>query len=330
MSPFRTGPGKGGLKRWRGARVALSAGVLAWACLVPVAARGVERDEADVMGDVTLLPALNVSADRIDDFGFRVSASYDARRSRGFRRVYTPVVDVLLPNTPASRAGLRPGDRIVSSDRQPTASGTFSIRKWRRIQEEKWASVAAGANSATWTLEVEDPRGTLRTLHLRVPTPAPRWGGETWAAPDERSPAVVREPGPLAERAREVLDHGIWVILRQSYVRGLELGSHANTPYFLAHQWTLSHGGVGHRMYVSQERGRTDIVLEVIVNEASAKLSSHAPNAAPVSTMASPTTVFANRLRGRWKRRGRWAAGRNRKYRWSRLGRNSIARWISG
>lgn len=114
-----------------------------------------EAEADDVMGDVTLLPALNASAGRIEDFGFRVSPGYEPARSSFFNRVYTPVVDVVLPNTAASRAGLEPGDRIVSSDGAPTASGSFSLKKWRRIQESKWAAVARGDSDVTWTLLVE-------------------------------------------------------------------------------------------------------------------------------------------------------------------------------
>jgi hypothetical protein len=251
----------------------------------------------DVMGDVTLLPAFDASAGRIEDFGFRVSPAYEPSRSSFFKRVYTPVVDVVLPNTAASRAGLEPGDRIVSSDGTPTASGSFSIKKWRRIQESKWASVARGESDVTWTLVVESATTRKRrTLHLRIPTPPPHWGDAVWRTP-ERRPAIVAEPGLLAERARLVLDNGIWVLLRRSYLNGLELPVDATQPYFLCHQWTLWSGSTGHRIYVSQQRGRTDIILEAISTEASATLSSNAATATPGPTLASPTTIFARESR---------------------------------
>ncbi|ATC65275.1 hypothetical protein CMV30_15695 [Nibricoccus aquaticus] len=251
----------------------------------------------DIMGDVTLLPALNASAGRIEDFGFRVSPAYEPARSTFFNRVYTPVVDVVLPNTAASRAGLEPGDRIVSSDGAPTASGSFSLKKWRRIQETKWAAVARGENDVTWTLVVESATTQKRrTLHLRIPTPPPRWGDTVWRAPDRR-PALIPEPGPLADRARLILDHGIHVLLRRSYLNGLQLPVDANQPYFLCHQWTLWSDSVGHRIYVSQQRGRTDIILEAISAEASADLSANAATATPGRPISSPTTIFARESR---------------------------------
>jgi hypothetical protein len=256
-----------------------------------------EADADDVMGDVTLLPALNASAGRIEDFGFRVSPGYEPARSSFFNRVYTPVVDVVLPNTAASRAGLEPGDRIVSSDGASTASGSFSLKKWRRIQESKWAAVARGDSDVTWTLVVESATTQKRrTLHLRVPTPPPRWGDAVWRTPN-RPPVSVPEPGPLADRARLILDNGIHVLLRRSYLNGLQLPVDSTQPYFLCHQWTLWSGSAGHRFYVSQQRGRTDIILEAISAEASAELSANAATATPGRPISSPTTIFARESR---------------------------------
>jgi hypothetical protein len=256
-----------------------------------------EADADDVMGDVTLLPALNASAGRIEDFGFRVSPAYDPARSSFFNRVYAPVVDVVLPNTAASRAGLEPGDRIVSSDGAPAASGSFSLKKWRRIQESKWAAVARGDSDVTWTLVVESATTQKRrTLHLRIPTPPPRWGDAVWRTPN-RPPASVTEPGPLADRARLVLDNGIHVLLRRSYLNGLQLPVDATQPYFLCHQWTLWSGSAGHRIYVSQQRGRTDIILEAISAEAAATFSENAATATPGRPISSPTTIFARESR---------------------------------
>jgi len=256
-----------------------------------------EADADDIIGDVTLLPALNASAGRIEDFGFRVSPAYEPARSSFFNRVYMPVVDVVLPNTAASRAGLEPGDRIVSSDGAPATSGSFSLKKWRRIQESKWAAVARGDSDVTWTLVVESATTQKRrTLHLRIPTPPPRWGDAVWRTPT-RPPASVPEPGPLADRARLVLDNGIHVLLRRSYLNGLQLPVDATQPYFLCHQWTLLSGSAGHRIYVSQQRGRTDIILEAISAEASADLSANAATATPGRPISSPTTIFARESR---------------------------------
>jgi hypothetical protein len=256
-----------------------------------------ETEADDAIGDVTLLPPLEASAGRIEDFGFRVSPAYDPARSALFKRVYSPVVDVVLPNTAAARAGMKPGDRIVSADGEPTASRTFSIKKWRRIQEAKWAEVAAGAKNVAWTLEAEDfVTRDRRTLVLRIPTPAPHWGGARWQKPD-RPPAVVVEAGPLAERAARVLENGIWILLRRSYVLGLDLPVSETRPFFLCYQWTLQSESGGHRIYVSQQRGRTDIILEAISAEAGAELSKTAATSAPVPTLASATTVFARESR---------------------------------
>ncbi len=255
--------------------------------------RGAEAGAEDEMGDVTKLAAFSVNGERLEDFGFRVSRGYDAERSGRFWPVSTPVVDALLPNTAATKAGLRPGDRIISSDGQSTAGSVFSSSKWRRIQEKKWAEVAAGKKNVTWTLEVETA-GTKerRTLKLVVPTPSPHWGASVWSAPEDRRPATVPETGPLAERAKQVLDNGIWILLRASYVRGFDLPISAQQPYFLAYEWMLLGGGGAHFIYVSQQRGRTDIILEVISKHGAMQVSTVAP-AAATGTLASPTTVFA-------------------------------------
>ena len=255
--------------------------------------RGAEAEPENEIGDVTKMAAFSVNGERLEDFGFRVSRGYDAERSGRFWPVSTPVVDVLLPNTAATKAGMRPGDRIVSSDGQSTAGSIFSANKWRRIQEKKWAEVAAGKKNVTWTLEVETA-GTKerRTLKLVVPTPSPHWGASVWSAPEDRRPATVPEAGPLAERAKQILDHGIWILLRASYVRGFDLPISAQRPYFLAYEWMLPGGGGAHFIYVSQQRGRTDIIFEVISIHGAMQASTVAP-AAATGTLASPTTVFA-------------------------------------
>lgn len=244
--------------------------------------------------DVTIMDEFKVSAERIEDFGFRVSPWYDPKRSALLWHVFTPAVDVLLPNTAAAKAGMRVGDRIVSSDGKSTASGSFSIRKWRRLQEAKWAAFAAGKKEVTWVLGVEsEGTGEFRRLELKIPTASPRWGAEVWRRPEGRPPAAVTEPGPLAARAEDVLENGIGVLLRGSYIRGLGLTVAPERVFLLGCQWTLWDGDAGHRMFVTQQNGRTEIVLEAITRETGAKLSKNAPASGPERNLASPTTVFA-------------------------------------
>lgn len=249
----------------------------------------------DVAGEPVRLPAFNVKGEMLEDFGFRVSPDFDVVRSKGLGRVYTPVVDMVLPNTAASKAGVRPGDRIVTADGEETGSWTSSLRKWRGIQKKKWAAVEEGKGGVPWILQVETA-GTweMRTITLQLPTPAPHWGSTVWRAPEGRTPAVVLEPGPLAERAQQILDNGIWMVLRASYVNGFKLPVDAAHPHFLCYQWTLWSGSTGHRMYVSQQRGRTDIILEAIDKDNSASIfSGTTPAATPDQTLSSATTALA-------------------------------------
>jgi hypothetical protein len=283
---------------WLGQMVSLLAAVALGLTAPGLAAAeaAAEAEVPDDNGDVTKLAAFSVNGDRLEDFGFRVSPAYDATRSARLLPRVTPVVDVLLPNTAATKAGMRPGDRIVTSDGASTASTFFSSSKWRGIQEKKWAEVAAGKQNVTWTLEVESgDTGARRTLKLVIPTPAPHWGSSVWQAPEDRQPAKIAEPGPLAERAKLVLDNGIWILLRESYVRGFDLRADPGQIYLLYYQWTQWEGAKGHRIYVSQRRGRTDIILEAISREFSRSQSSAAaPSGSPTRSLASATTVFAS------------------------------------
>ena len=266
-------------------------GLGGWRCLAAAEAKASPADAAD---DPTRLPAFKVTGEQLEDFGFRISPDFDGERSTATRKIYTPVVDVVLPNTAASKAGVRPGDRILTSDGLSTANGNSSLTKWRGIQEKKWAEVATGKSGVTWTLEAETA-GTLvlRTLKLQLPTPAPHWGSTIWRMPEDRTPVDVPEPGALAERAQQVLNNGIWMLLRNTYVRDFRLPIDATHPFFLCYQWTLWTGSTGHRIYVSRQRGRTDIILEAIAKEAASAFSRTAPGAAPERNLASATTVFA-------------------------------------
>lgn len=124
-----------------------------WGMTVAVAAS--EAGSPGVMSKTVQLPVLKVKGDPLEDFGFRVSPVFDLSRSFKIMRVYTPVVDLVLPNTAASKAGIRPGDRIVLADGQPTGSTSRSLRVWERLQKKKWAEIATGKTNITWDLSVE-------------------------------------------------------------------------------------------------------------------------------------------------------------------------------
>jgi hypothetical protein len=214
--------------------------------------------EEEEVGDVTKLAAFNVQADRIEEFGFRVTGFLGSPFSSAL-----PIVTVVFPNTAAAKAGLRPGDRILTTDGKSAAVTIFSLSKWRKLHERKWAEVASGKKSVTWTLEVESA-GTKekRTVKMTVPTAPPRWGATKWQAPEGRGPAVVAEPGPLADLARETLANGIWVRFASRLPH--EFGDAAPQPGpFFGYQWTLIDSDkTTHRLTVSQQRGRTDLILE--------------------------------------------------------------------
>lgn len=250
------------------------------------------RAESPPVGKETIvLDPVRVKGDRLEDFGFRVSQDFDIDR-----RGYTPVVDVVLPNTAASRAGLRPGDRILASDGEPVISGTKALTLWNGFQRAKWREVERGNTDVEWALKVEPGESEkLRTVVLKLPTPSPHWGSPVWRAPTDRKPTVVPEEGPLRERAEQVLNHGIWMLLRRSYVQGFELSpTSENYPPFLCYQWTIWTGSVAHRMCVSRQRGRTDIVLEVIYRDNSGLFGRPgSTTAVPERNLASATTITA-------------------------------------
>ena len=274
-------------------RLAVVAIVLSGSCYAAAAESKVAAP--DTAGGPVRLAAFNVKGEMLEDFGFRVSPDFGAVRSKGAGWGCTPVVDMVLPNTAASKAGVRPGDRIVVADGEETGSWTSALRKWRGIQKKKWAEVEEGKGGVIWTLQVETA-GTLamRTVTLQLPTPAPHWGSTVWRAPADRRTVVVTEPGPLAERAQQVLNNGIWMVLRASYVNGFKLPVDAAHPHFLCYQWTLWSGSTGHRMYVSQQRGRTDIILEAIAKDNSSSIfSGITPAATPDQTLSSATTALA-------------------------------------
>lgn len=232
-------------------------------------------DEANEGEDVISMAAYNVKADRIEDFGLRVrsrmiSGDGKANIATIWFKKFAPVVSEIVPYTAAAKAGLRPGERILKSEGQSTVGGPFSTGKfgqWYKTQKRKWADVAAGKKNVTWTLEVENlTTNTVRTVKLVVPTPPPYWGSSVWHAPEGRTPAVVSEPGPLAERARTILDNGIWTLIgANTFARP----GQKEVPPFppgqepVGFKWQLGARGQGeHAIYVTQFRGRTDVIFE--------------------------------------------------------------------
>jgi hypothetical protein len=209
--------------------------------------------EDDDPADVTKMAAFSVTADRLESFGFRVGGKLTGPFSSSL-----PTVSAVYPNTAAAKAGLRPGDRVLKTDGASAAVTLLSLSKWRKLHAKKAAEIAAGKRSVTWTLEVESPDGKeRRTVRMSVPTAPPRWGATKWQPPAGRSPATV-EPGPLAQRSQVVLENGIWANGRFPTLLGL------NTPTptpLLGYEWSLTVAGQGHRIFVTQQRGRTDVVL---------------------------------------------------------------------
>ncbi|RXK52805.1 hypothetical protein ESB00_13875 [Oleiharenicola lentus] len=270
-----------------------------WAVLLLSAAPHVLGDTANkpVAKEKTVeLPALRVVGDPVEDFGFRVSPVFDSSRSSGLLRTFTPVVDMVLPNTAASKAGLRPGDRIVLADNMPTGSHSRALREWQRLQKKKWAEIESGATGILWTLVVESvwAKGDTRFVRLELPTAAPHWGATIWQTPPDRKPVRVPEPGPLATRAEEILNNGIWMILRETYQKGFDLPTDAANPSFLCFQWTLWDERGGHRMWVSRQRGRTDIIIEAIVRSNNQSVfGGTTPSRTPDQTLASVVTTLA-------------------------------------
>lgn len=219
-------------------------------------------DSADAADDgVVSLAAYNVKADRIEDFGLRVG-------DPGFvftvfvPRPQAPFIEAVLPNTAASKVGLQPGDRILKSDGRSAAMTVFSADKWRKFMAAKNAEAASG-RTVKWTLEIK-PRGTeeIRTVTLTLPTPPPRWGSSVWHAPEGRQPATVAEPGPLAERSRVILDHGIWTSVEARFLAAPPPSS--TNPWPTGYQWAIggvADGGI-HIMTVTQVSDRTEVLLE--------------------------------------------------------------------
>jgi hypothetical protein len=176
-------------------------------------------------------------------------------------RAQAPFIEAILPNTAASKAGLQPGDRILKSDGRSTAMTIFSDDKWRKILAAKNAEAASG-KTVKWTLEVQRfGVGQTRTVTLILPTTPPRWGSSIWQAPEGRKPGTVTEPGPLAERCRDLLDNGIWVAVEGQFLGPL-LPGRSLGMWPTGYQWKIGSAAGGHVMTMTQATGRTEVVLE--------------------------------------------------------------------
>lgn len=236
--------------------LALSGAFLGFAAETPQKAAVVEAADAASGGmeDITSMVAYNVKADRLEEFGFRMNAQLSLIPGGTPTGVWVAEV---FPNTAAAKAGVRPGDEITKIDgRRPTAF-FFTLFK---LQEKKLAELAAGKQSVTWSLELRTP-GTkkTRTVTMVVPSPPPHWGSALWRTPEGRTPAMVKEAGPLAERAREVMDHGIWTM---NYQTGfLDAPSRFVAPV-LGYEWRVVQPSGTRRIWVTQQRGKSEIVLE--------------------------------------------------------------------
>jgi hypothetical protein len=166
----------------------------------PAATPPTDEIEDDDPADVTKMAAFSVTADRLENFGFRVGGQLLNPFGSSL-----PSVTAVYPNTAASKAGLRPGDRVLTTDGGSAAVTLFSLNKWRKLFARKAAEIASGRKAVTWTLEVESPdHRQRRTVKMSVPTTPPRWGATKWQPPQGRIPAVV-EPGPRAARAGGVV-----------------------------------------------------------------------------------------------------------------------------
>src|SRR5687768_8456306 len=184
-----------------GLMLALACGLPGYAAETPPKKAVTVPDDAASGGveDITSMAAYNVKADRLEEFGFRMNAQFSLIPGGTPTGVW---VTEVFPHTAAAKAGVRPGDEITKIDGRRTTAFFFTLFK---LQEKKLAELAAGKKSVTWSLELRAPGAKeTRTVTMVVPSLPPHWGSAIWRAPEGRTPALVKEAGPLAERAREV------------------------------------------------------------------------------------------------------------------------------
>lgn len=236
---------------------------------------GAIEAETAAPDDLISLAPYSVTAHRIEDFGFRIESlqTLSGKRPNAasvWFYKFAPQITAVAPNTAAAKAGLQPGDRILKSEGRSTVGGALSTGKfgqWQKTQRKKTAEVAAGKTNVIWTLEVESPTTrAVRTVKLVVPTPPPRWGASVWQPPEGRTPAIVRETGPLANRSRTVLDNGIWTLLPWPFSSVAEReGAPSSNALVTGYEWHIGNPREGlHRMLATQSRGRTQIFFETV------------------------------------------------------------------
>jgi hypothetical protein len=226
-------------------------------------AKNEAADHGDALSeDPVMLNTMKVSAGVVEDFGLQFGYTVDRANTHTiFSMRYKPYVQAVRPNTAASRAGLKPGDVIVSSNGQSVLGlRSSAARVWRGFYMPPKARAAIEADKpATWILEVQSGGSTKhRTITLQLPTPAPHWGSPVWTTPADREPAVIPENGPLAERAKTILDNGIWETMPLGRQLGISL---PNVRRYLGYRW-VAPGSPSHTFHVSQLHGHTDIVLQ--------------------------------------------------------------------
>ena len=228
---------------------------------------------------VTMLAPYEVKGARLEDFGFRFVGRLAASGSSSV------TVTEVYPNTAAAKAGLRPGELIYKIDGK--SMSFFSVMlKLHKMQERKWAELEAGKKSVTYSLEVRAPGAAAsRTVTMILPSPAPHWGSEKWNPPEGRMPAVVEEAGALAALARAVMDNGIWSVPQDSSF----LGDPAliEVP-ILGYEWRIVQPSGTHRIWVTQQRGKTEILLEHHSQETGSSLFLTSPSGAMEEARCRP------------------------------------------
>ena len=194
--------------------------------------------------DVTTLPPFSVKGDRMEELGMRFSATIGIPSSNN-----SLTVSEVFPNTPAAKAGLRPGERVEKIDGKSVGFAMIISLGFKpeKLQQRLWNDLNRGKKSVSLTMQVRAPKATeSRIVTLVLPSPGAHWGSDKWSAPEGRVPATVREPGPLAALAREVMDNGIWS------------GRYNRVGY----EWRIVQPTDGRRIWVTQADGRTEIKLE--------------------------------------------------------------------
>ena len=216
-----------------------------------------DSETADIpsgeLEDVTRLPSVNVKASRIEEFGFRTSGMIALPGPSYF------LVSEVLPNTAAAKAGLRPGELIEGFDGRKLSILSLVLR-FKKTQERKLSELAAGKTGVTWSLEVRAPGAKeTRTVTMVLPSPPPHWGATKWTMPVGRAPILIKEPGPLAERAAQVMKNGIWAVLPFGY--GLMGAPPVYVSPLTGYEWRIVQPSGSHQIWVTQARGKTEILL---------------------------------------------------------------------